>query len=265
MEIDQSTLLSIGQAIGKLHAWRSTQLDSELLEREIGSLLFSSDRLASVFKYTPLWHSFIQGTAEGDTLRMTLEALLQSFFLLKNNATLGQMLLGIEYEKESKLQKLVFVSFQYLLPLLLRKSGASNYWKLLGVLVKFGNLVCLLQFFVTGKWKSLGECVASLQVVRHPIGAYSLAFEFVERQLVIGCLEQVVGNATRIYKILFGNKQKLNKSLFNSTVGCIKCGIEDGVLLKGSPCGHTICHWCLCKSENNGKCCKKLKQVKRIF
>ena len=271
--VDTPTLLRVGRSLGKLTAWRSTQFDVGLLEQEVFSSLLSPERLNCLFKFTPLFARFLQGTTERTVLELALKTVLQTCLLFGGNSTLGQRLLGIEFEASNKIQRMTFVFLEYLLPTILCYKGpmvnSLGYWRMLNSVVKCADLICWCQFLVTGKYKTFAEYASSLHVKKHPIGAYSLEFEFVERQLFVNTLEQFAGGALktkRFFQLLFKkyvlSRQDADTSL-KGTKQCIKCSNEDGVLLKGNPCGHCICHWC-CFEGGGVSCCSTVRHLARI-
>ena len=214
--INTKILRQIGRCLGGIAAWRSTQLDAKFIEKEIFSLLLSDERINLITKFTPIHGLFIGNSKNLSALTL----IFQSWLFCTSNSTLGQRLLGIRYGKSSRIQRLTFILIEYALPIILsrislksvdcrtKKSISLGYWNILKISLKLADLLTFLRFLSNGKCLNFSELASGLSVEKHPIGAYSLTFDFIKRQLMLEALEQAVLNGIRIYRLFKANYKK---------------------------------------------------------
>ena len=300
---DQDTIQRTGKALKCISLWRSTQLDSYSLDREIFASLFTKERIFGILKYTKYAHSLLD-SSQVCVVSAFIESVTQYAMLASNNCTLGQSLLGIHFESITKEKKLMFVFFTYMLPAIIKTKLANSILQanvlarikaflfaseneirrfnwLVSVIWHGTDLINLILFLRNGMYPSVIERILEIPISPHRIGVYSLAFSYLERKLILTTANEVVGCAMRIWPIL---KQALVNSLItkikkepkictkNTNVPqCSKCKaklLQKSIVIEISPCKHLYCHYCCFESNSHTQCyqCKSLTEgFKRVM
>lgn len=239
------------ERLGTLDAWRSTQLDSHLIDRHVSSSVFGGEVFFSLLRFTRF--SYLSARAAE-----AVSAASQTLFLLSNGRSIGQKLLGLELlsrgcQAVSQPQLAVYGLLRFILPVVEEKiPSVVVLWS------RILDLVSCFLFLKTGSAFGLPELVSGVHVNRHLIGNYDLAMDVTQRSMLLAGLEKLFGNLRPLLK--YRPKRKIA-----SPSGCISCGESGCVAVSLQPCLHRFCYVCLGPSQKTCSFCStKIARIRRI-
>jgi hypothetical protein len=251
--INKETELGLSRALSSIYAWRASQLDAS----EIGELLFNDQRLYALCKWNNNSAFFSEGRVK-EILCNFVRPFIEFWSLgTLSKCTIGQQILGIQFESPtpiSKLQRLIYVLSKYALPNWLQKrQGENSHKPKVRILVRALNLLLFCRFLGTGACQDVAEWLAGLHVASHRISSFTLAFDWMERQLVIEAVARTIELASKLWPNI-----KWKRQLKSSTSNNDECPVCKEPFhwnrVQLHPCKHSFCHWCCWEAKSSEKC-----------